>query len=175
MALSSSRRCSHEPPTDRVGHLDSGRPHPPDAAPTEQGLSVLLGDAWGKVDPGESLVDALAREWMEELRLDILRENEPKPELLRTVEYRRSAMVDRREWDGDVVPVTFYRVYAGEQTPQMNAAIGLAWATAPLLSAMALTPGTYKMREFITGLLEIDERRLRDVVSERPPAPDPAR
>lgn len=129
----------------------------------------------GKVDPGESLVDALAREWMEELRLDILRENEPKPELLRTVEYRRSAMVDRREWDGDVVPVTFYRVYAGEQTPQMNAAIGLAWATAPLLSAMALTPGTYKMREFITGLLEIDERRLRDVVSERPPAPDPAR
>lgn len=129
----------------------------------------------GKVDPGETLVNALAREWMEELRLDILRENEPKPELLRTVEYRRSAMVDRREWDGDVVPVTFYRVYAGDQTPQMHAAIGLAWAIAPLFNAMTLTPGTYKMREYITGLLEIDERRLRDAVSERPPAPDPAR
>jgi 8-oxo-dGTP pyrophosphatase MutT (NUDIX family) len=128
----------------------------------------------GKVDPGESLVDALAREWMEELRLDILRENEPKPELISTVGYRRSTMVDRREGDGDVVPVTFYRVYAGEQTPQMNAAIGLAWATAPLFNAMTLTPGTYKMRDYITGLLEIDERRRRDAVSERPPALDPA-
>jgi 8-oxo-dGTP pyrophosphatase MutT (NUDIX family) len=133
----------------------------------------------GKVDPGESLVDALAREWMEELRLDILRENEPKPELISTVEYRRSAMVERREGGraifgsgDDVVPVTFYRVYAGEQTPQMNAAIGLAWATAPLFNAMALTPGTYKMREYITGLLEIDERRRREDVIERPPAPD---
>jgi 8-oxo-dGTP pyrophosphatase MutT (NUDIX family) len=136
----------------------------------------------GKVDPGESLVDALAREWMEELRLDILTETEPKPELLRTVEYRRSVTVERRDGGralfgagDDVVPVTFYRVYAGEQTPQMKEAIGLAWATAPLVNAMALTPGTYKMRDYILGLLETDPFRDQGGAIERPRAPDPAR
>lgn len=134
----------------------------------------------GKVDPGESLVDALAREWMEELRLDIMSENEPKPELLRTVEYRRSVTAERREGGraifgagDDVVPVTFYRVYAGDQTPQMREAIGLAWANVGLFNAMTLTPGTYKMREYITGLMEIDELRRQEAVTERRRAPDP--
>jgi 8-oxo-dGTP pyrophosphatase MutT (NUDIX family) len=130
----------------------------------------------GKVDPGESLVDALAREWMEELRLDILRENEPKPELLRTVEYRRNLGDVTVGPSYEMVPVTFYRVHAGEQTPQMREAIGLAWANVGLFNAMTLTPGTYKMRDYITGLMEIDElRRQEAIVTGRPRAPDPAR
>ena len=120
-----------------VGVIDDGMGN---CLITRRPLNVAQGGLWefpgGKVDAGESIEAALARELYEELAI--------------TISYPQVIMTQQYDYPGCCVLLHFFRVQRFEGTPQIKAGqLDLAWVGVDELSNYEFPKANYSLIEHL--------------------------